>query len=167
MRKILVIGSSGSGKSYFSKRLGEQLRIDVIHLDRQYWKPNWTKPSKEEWKAKVAEMLKRDEWIIDGNFGGTMEMRVAAADTIIFIDLSRVLCLWRVIKRRIAYRKTTRPDMAEKCDEKVDLDFLKWVWRYPRSSKPKIEELLQRNSKEKHVIRLRSRSEVKRFLRRL
>ena len=167
MRKILVIGSSGSGKSYFSKRLGEQLGIEVIHLDRLYWLPNWTEPSKEDWRATVEKILESDQWIIDGNFGGTMEMRVAAADTIIFIDLSRVLCLWRVIKRRIAYRKTTRPDMAEKCDEKVDLDFLKWVWRYPRSSKPKIEELLQRNSKEKHVIRLRSRSEVKRFLRRL
>ena len=146
---------------------GEQLGIEVIHLDRLYWLPNWTEPSKEDWRATVEKILESDQWIIDGNFGGTMEMRVAAADTIIFIDLSRVLCLWRVIKRRIAYRKTTRPDMAEKCDEKVDLDFLKWVWRYPRSSKPKIEELLQRNSKEKHVIRLRSRSEVKSFLRRL
>src|SRR5437870_13094901 len=131
MKRILVIGSGGAGKSYLARCLGENLGIDVIHLDRLYWQPNWTEPSKEDWRATVEKILGAEEWIIDGNFGGTMEMRIAAADTVIFLDLPRIVCIWRLLKRWMTYRKSSRPDMAMGCDEKIDLDLLKWVWRYP------------------------------------
>jgi adenylate kinase family enzyme len=164
MKRVLVIGSSGAGKSTFSRRLGAATGLEVIHLDALHWKPDWTEPDKDEWRKTVENALKGESWIMDGNFGGTMEMRIRAADTRIFLDLPRVLCVYRILKRVVTYRKGKRPDMADGCDEKFDWQFLKWVWNYPRRSKPKVETLLRAAENEKEVIRLRSRSEVEKFI---
>lgn len=163
MKKILVIGSSGAGKSTFSRRLGRITGIEVIHLDVLHWKPNWTEPGKEEWEETVREALKAERWIMDGNFGGTMEMRIRACDTVIFLDLPRALCVYRVLKRFVLYRRKTRPDMAAGCREKFDWKFIKWVWNFPRDTKPKIEKLLEKYRATKSVIHLNSRSDVENF----
>ncbi len=81
MKKIIVIGSGGAGKSTFSRRLGEVTGIPVIHLDQLYWRPNWEKTPAPEWEAAVAELVRGETWIMDGNFGGTREIRMRAADT--------------------------------------------------------------------------------------
>ncbi len=78
MKKIIVIGSGGAGKSTFSKQLGNALNIEVVHLDALYWKPNWVKTSRDEWTKIVRDLLEHDSWIMDGNFGGTREMRLKA-----------------------------------------------------------------------------------------
>lgn len=163
MKKVLIIGSGGAGKSTFARRLGEATGIEVVHLDRLYWKPNWVEPSKDEWRETVENIIKKDEWIMDGNFGGTLEVRLAACDTAIFLDFSRVICLYRVIKRRLTYRNTNRPDMSEGCAEKIDLEFLGWIWNFQKIKKPKIEEKLRCFENEKTIIRLRSKKEVENF----
>jgi adenylate kinase family enzyme len=163
MKKILVIGSSGAGKSTFARRLGAATGIEVIHLDQIHWKPNWTEPAKEEWRATVENALRGDSWIMDGNFGGTMEMRVAASDTVIFLDLPPLVCIYRILKRVIFYYGKNRPDMAEGCNEKFDWKFIKWVWNYPAQTKPKVEALLKQFQNEKTIIRLTSSSEVENF----
>ncbi len=109
MKKILVIGSSGAGKSTLSVRLGKITGIEVVHLDKLHWKPNWTEPSKDEWKLIVENALRGESWIMDGNFGGTMDLRLAACDTAVLLDLPRTVCVYRVLKRRIKYRGTNRP----------------------------------------------------------
>src|SRR5687768_10312617 len=96
MKKILVIGSGGSGKSTLARQLGELLGIEVKHLDRLYWQAGWTEPSKEEWLHKVKALTSEDSWVMDGNFGGTLEVRMQRCDTIVFLDLPRPLCLWRI-----------------------------------------------------------------------
>ena len=164
MKRIIVIGSSGAGKSYFSRRLGEILDIDVIHIDKIYWQPGWIEPAKDEWNARLREVLSGDSWIIDGNYGGTLEMRLAAADTAIFLDTSRLLCIWRVIRRVITFRNGSRPDMADGCDEHFDWKFLAWIWQYPKRSRPRIEKILRDTETGKTVIRLRSRDEIAAFL---
>ena len=164
MRRILIIGSSGAGKSTFARGLGEATGLKVIHLDRLYWRPRWTEPPKEEWKKIVADALKGDSWIMDGNYGGTMEMRLAACDTVIFLDISRWLCVYRVIMRSTVYRKSARPDMADACEERFDWDFIKWIWQYPVRSKPRVESLVSAVPPTTRVIRLSSRAEIKRFL---
>ncbi len=151
MKRVLVIGSGGSGKSTFARRLGKLLDIEVKHLDSFYWRAGWTKPGK-------------DSWIIDGNFGGTLELRVRHCDTIVFLDMSRLLCLWRVVKRRLIYRNRSRPDMSAGCKEKIDLEFLGWIWDYANRSRPKVVRLLKEHSASKRVVWLRSDSEVERFL---
>jgi adenylate kinase family enzyme len=164
MKKIVLVGSSGSGKSTLARQLGEMLSIDVYHLDAIFWKPGWIATPKDEQKAVQEELVNRDSWIIDGNYGGTMTIRLEAADTIIFVDLSKWICIFRVLKRRFQYRNIKRTDMAEGCEERINFKFLRWVWDYPTKQKPKIVDNLRRLSKEKKVIVLRSRSDVREFL---
>jgi adenylate kinase family enzyme len=164
MRRILVIGSGGSGKSTLARRLGACLGIEVIHLDKVHWRPGWVEPPKNVWRRKVEELVVGESWIIDGNYGGTLDVRLAACDTAIFLDLSRAVCIWRVLKRLLMYRDGRRPDMAEGCREKFDLRFLLWVWNYPARSRPLINELLEKHSLDKKIVRLRSRAEVENFL---
>ena len=111
MKKIIIIGSGGAGKSTFARRLGEILNIEVLHLDKLYWQPNWTEPSKIEWQKTVEEMLIQDAWIMDGNFGGTMEMRIEASDTVILLDLPRTVCLYRVLKRPGTFIRRLAPPL--------------------------------------------------------
>ena len=163
MKRILIIGSSGAGKTTLANRLGETLGVEVIHLDKLHWKPNWTEPSKEEWQKITANALRGDSWIMDGNYGSTMEMRLAACNTVILLDLPHLLCVYRIIKRWLVYRKATRPDMAADCDEQFDWKFIKYVWDFPKKNIPKIEKLLQLFQDSKTIIRLKSTKEVENF----
>jgi adenylate kinase family enzyme len=164
MKKILIIGSSGAGKSTLSRRLHKVIGIEIIHLDKVFWQPNWVETPKDEWKRKVENLLKKDSWIIDGNYSNTIEMRVAACDTVIFLDLPPIVCIYRILKRVAFYKKGSRPDMAEDCDEKFDWEFIKWVWNYPNRSKPKVEALLKQFKDTKKIIRLQSKTEIENFL---
>jgi adenylate kinase family enzyme len=165
MNRVLIIGSGGAGKSTLARRLGEATGIEVVHLDRLHWQSGWVEPPKAEWHKTVEKAIAKERWIMDGNYGGTMEMRLAACDTVIFLDFPRAVCLYRVLKRRLTYRNTNRPDMAEGCHEKIDLDFLNWVWTFPTRAKSGIEERLKRFEREKTIIRLGSKREVEDFLR--
>jgi adenylate kinase family enzyme len=167
MKRVLVIGSGGAGKSTLARRLGEILGLEVIHLDVEHWRPGWVETPKDEWARKVDELCGRDSWVMDGNFSGTLERRLAACDTVVFLDLPRVVCVWRVLKRVVMYRDGTRPDMAEGCREKFDLKFLLWVWNYPERTRPKVLTLLERYRERKRIVRLGSSAEVEEFLRRL
>lgn len=166
MKKILVIGSGGAGKSTFSRHLGEKLGIPVVHLDKLFWRPNWGRTPEDEWIEIVRRETARDEWIMDGNFGGTREMRMQACDTVIFLDMPRWLCMYRILKRSFIYRRDTRPDMAEGCRERFDLEFMLWVWNYPRRSRKRVEAELER-FRQKKVVILRSKLDVDQFLRSL
>ncbi|HVF68055.1 MAG TPA: DNA topology modulation protein [Pyrinomonadaceae bacterium] len=164
MRKVLVIGSGGSGKSTFAERLGGRTGLPVIHLDSFFWRAGWQEPPRDEWAARVDELLKRDAWIMDGNYGGTLERRLAACDTVVFLDLPRVLCLWRVVSRSLRYRGRTRPDMAEGCPEQLTWEFLRWVWTYPRRRRAGVLKRLGELGAGQKAYVLRSRREVRRFL---
>lgn len=159
-----MIGSGGAGKSTFATRLGKALNIEVIHLDSIYWRPGWVETPKQEWKKTVEDISARDSWIMDGNYSGTFESRFEACDTVIFLDIGRMVCLWRVIKRAVEYRNRSRPDMAEGCPERLNLEFMLWVWNYKRRSRPKIVRVLRENLRDKKVIWLRSGAEAERFL---
>lgn len=160
----MVIGSGGAGKSTFSRRLGEKLGVKVIHLDTFFWRPGWTETPEDAWRLKVEELCRGESWVMDGNFGGTLETRFAACDTVVFLDMPRAVCVWRVLKRALMYRDVPRPDMAEGCREKLDLKFLHWVWTYPARRRPKILERLEELGGDKRVARLRSDADVERFL---
>jgi len=163
MRRILVVGSGGAGKSTFSRALGGALGLPVIHLDAHYWRAGWVEPTQDEWRATVAALVAGEGWVMDGNYSRTLVPRLAACDTVIFLDLPRWLCLWRVLARAWRYRGRSRPDMAQGCPEKMDATFLKWVWDYPNRSRASVLALLA-TAGHARVVRLRSRGEVARFL---
>jgi adenylate kinase family enzyme len=163
MRKVLIIGPGGAGKSTLAGELGRLLGIEVLHLDKFYWQPDWIEPPKSEWLKTVEALLQRESWIMDGNYSGTLDIRIGMCDTVIFLDMTRGLCLWRILKRALMYRNQSRPDMAEGCPERLSLEFLIWVWNYPRRSKPKIVRLLESNPG-KNIVWIRSQSEMTSFL---
>jgi adenylate kinase family enzyme len=164
MRRVTIIGSGGAGKSTLARELGDITGLPVIHLDREFWRPGWTETPKADWKERVDELAKGDEWIIDGNFGGTMEIRLASADTAVFLDFPRMICTYRAIKRAVTYRNRTRPDMGSGCNEKFDLEFLRWIWQFPDKTVPTIEARLAKLRPNVKLIRLHSPKEVESFL---
>lgn len=167
MQRIVIVGSGGAGKSTLARQLGKLLHIQVSHLDTLFWKPGWVEPSYVEWRHLVEQMVQGDTWIIEGNYGSTYETRFAAADTIIFLDFPRIICLWRAVKRRLQYRARPRPDRAPGCREKLDFAFLKWIWAYAAIRRPSVIERIQKHSAGKRVIVLRNPGEVRRWLKRL
>lgn len=162
-KRILIIGSSGAGKSSFSKRLSDKWDLPVIHLDALFWKEGWIPTSKQEFREKIQEKLKQDKWIIDGNFDSTLEWRSSYADLIVFLDFSRVICTYRVLKRAWIYRGKTRPDMGLGCEDKVDFEFARRVWNFPKNVRPHTLQILG-NLKNADICILRNPKEVEGFL---
>jgi adenylate kinase family enzyme len=167
MNRILVIGSAGSGKSTISQELSKTTDLPIIHLDRYYWKPNWVPTPSEEWDHFVEEAANQEQWIMDGNYSRTLDLRLKRADAIIFLDMPRILCIYRIIKRRIKYHGKTRPDLNEECPEKLDWAFFVWVWNYKKRSRTKIMKKIETVKDQKQVIILRTRKKVNEFLDRI
>ncbi|WP_274362315.1 DNA topology modulation protein [Paenibacillus thermotolerans] len=164
MTRIMIIGSGGSGKSTFAAELGNVLQIPVYHLDAYYWKPGWVPTPNDEWDQFLNQLVQEDEWIIDGNYGRTLDIRMKKSDVIIFFDLSPWITTCRVIKRRITYHGKTRPDLHEGCPEKLDWNFIQWVWNFRKTKKPGILEMIRKCGKDKRVIVFQNIAQVRECL---
>ena len=116
-----------------------------------------------EWEARHKALLELNAWVMDGNYGSTMEERIKAADTVVFLDMPRLLCIYRVLKRWSTYRNTTRPDMAPDNPEKLDLNFFRYIWDYPETRRPLILKRLE-TLKDKTVVHLANSQQVESFL---
>ncbi|MBL7816978.1 MAG: hypothetical protein JNL70_18285 [Saprospiraceae bacterium] len=127
MQRVIVIGCCGAGKSTFARRLHDVTGLELIHLDQYHWQPNWVEIEKTAWVETVKKLIEKPKWVMDGNFSGTLPIRIERADTIIYFDYPIWLCLWRVIKRIWTYHGKTRPDMTEGCHERLDFEFLHYV----------------------------------------
>jgi adenylate kinase family enzyme len=164
MRRVLVIGSGGAGKSTVAARIAGRLALPLIHLDALYWRAGWRPTEKGEWERVVRELVAAPAWVMDGNYGGTLDLRLARCDTVVFLDLPRALCLWRVLRRRLAHRGRSRPDVAPGCPERVDWEFVRWVWSYPARRRPAILRKLAALRPDQRAVVLTSTREVERFV---
>jgi len=164
MRRVLVIGSGGAGKTTFARALAARTGLPLVHLDAHYWRPGWVETPDAEWRAAVAVLLAGDSWIMDGNYNGTFDLRAAACDTVIFLDRPRLLCLWRVVMRWLRYSGASRPDISDGCPERLTVEFLRWIWNFPRKRRPTILARLAALPPEKNVVILRAAPEVDAFL---
>ena len=162
MRRVLVIGSPGSGKSTLATELARRTRLPLIHLDQHAWLPGWVEMDREEWKTKVRELIGGERWIIDGNYGGTLELRLARADTVIDLEFPAWLCVWRILRRVAGSWRRVRPDMANGCPEHLNLEFLVYTATFPRAARKRADAKLAK-FRGTH-IKLRSPAEVCRFL---
>ena len=166
MERIIIIGCGGAGKSTLARKLGEVLNLPVVHLDKLFWKPNWVEKSNEEFDALLAQELAKDRWIMDGNFNRTMPERMKRCDTIIYLDFSRFACLMGVLKRVITTYGKVRPDMGEGCPERIDLEFLKWVWNFNKNKRESYYKLLNEAENVETIV-LKNRRAVNLFLKSL
>lgn len=162
VHRVAVVGSGGAGKTAFATELGRRTGLPVIHLDRIHWKPGWVETPKEEWAKVVGDQIMGERWVIDGNYGGTFELRFDRADTVIVLALSRWRCASRVLRRVIANHG--REVQAAGCPERLDRSFIRWVWRYPRDSRPHLDVALALCKSHVHVVELLTPEEVRRFL---
>jgi adenylate kinase family enzyme len=164
MKKVMILGCCGAGKSTFARQLHQKTGLPLVHLDREYWQPNWVETEPEIWVDKVQELTKEEAWIMDGNYGGTMDIRLQAADTIIYLDRSRWLCLYRVLKRIIFNYGRPRPDINEGCKERFDWEFLVYVFRFNAVKRPKILKQVSNFINLKQVFILNSDKKIDLFL---
>jgi len=164
MQRVVIIGCSGSGKSTLARRLAERTGLPVIHLDLEYFAPDWKEPRQQDWAKTVARLAARDRWIMDGNFSGTFPIRLPRADTIVYLDQPTWRCMWRVVKRTIRYYGKVRPDSAPGCRERFDGHFISYVWRYNATRRPGIlKTLAEQQATGKAVHILRGGAEVRDF----
>jgi len=164
MKRILILGSAGAGKTVLARQLGARLDLPIIHLDRHFWLPGWQCVSGNSWPDIVQELTLGECWIIDGNYRSTLDMRLDACDTAIFLDFPRTLCLAHAFKRLVQYRNRSRADIGPGCQERLDWNFVKWIWSFPERSRPEMLAKLDRARSRKHVIILKSPAAVTAFL---
>lgn len=157
-----MVGPGGAGKSTFARELGRRTGLPVVHLDEHYWKPGWIETPRDDWRLRQSELLAGNRWIVDGNYGGTFDVRFDRADTVIVLPLSRLTCVTRAFRRSVRHRG--RAIQAAGCPEHVDLNFLRWIWRYPVESRPRLDAALEEHRDHLRVIELSSTRQVEKFL---
>lgn len=164
MKRVAIFGCSGGGKSTLARKLGAKLGVPVIHLDVLFWQPNWTESETEPFRQRVEQAVAAPAWVTDGNFISTTCAHLAGADTIIWVDQPRWLCVWRALWRAISKYDQTREDMAEGCRERIDFPFLLYIWNWNRLTKPRFEAKLAEHAASTPLIRLTSDRQIAAFL---
>jgi len=163
-QKIAIVGSGGSGKSWLASRIAEITGYRLYHLDKEFWQPGWVMLPREEQVVRQQAMIADDRWIIDGNYDSSMELRFAAADLVIFLDLGRVACLVAAARRT----GKARPDLPDYLVEprafsRDFFDFARWIWGFPNTGRKAILDLHQKFPGT-NFLRLKSRQEVNRLV---
>lgn len=162
-KNIMVMGCAGAGKSDLAKRIAEITGLRLIHMDPFYYKPNWLLREAEDVKALALAAIKIDGWVFDGNHSETHEIRAEKSEIIIWVDIPRWRCFYNVFYRAWKYRGKTRPDMADDCIERVDWNFIKFIWNFKKRS-GKIGKLLADNRDKKQVYRFKDYAEINAFV---
>lgn len=152
-KRILIVGSSGAGKSTLARQLGAATSLPIVHLDSLYWQPGWIGTEKVLFKEKLIVELQKFAWIIDGNFDSTLALRAQYADLIIMLDYDKKLCLYRAMKRYITHLGKTRADMTLGCPEKMDVEFIKWIWTYPKEARQNVLDVLSSTPVDSLIIK--------------
>ena len=165
MRRIVIIGPLAAGKSTLALKLGQLLGIPVHHLDWLYWGDTWTAKPPAEWQALVNRIVAADSWIIDGNFTSSLPQRLAAADTVIYLDARPLTSTIRAARRRLLHRWRRAPGVPGGDHPMFDAQIFRWIWTFPRASRPALLAQLGDPAIAPKAIVLRSRRDVNRFLR--
>ncbi len=158
MKKVIVIGCPGAGKSTFSRKLRDKTNLPLFHLDMIFWKSDKTTVSREEFDERLETVLNQDQWILDGNYGRTLEMRLKECDTVFLFDLPPEICLLGA-RSRIG---TVREDMPW-VERELDEEFKEWILDFPNKELPHVYSLLKRYPN-KEMIVFHSHQEVDEYL---
>lgn len=164
-RRVLVIGCSGSGKSTLAKALAAHLALPCISMDREiFWLPGWRQRPREDALRRLRGIVEGERWIMDGTSPGTLPLRLARADIVIWLRPPRRASLYGVITRWLRYRGRSRPEMADGCPERIDWEFLTYVWNFEKNESPEIEAKLAEFGAHVPVLVLKSNAGINRTL---
>src|SRR5436853_1931293 len=144
MRRVMVVGSSGAGKTSLARRLADQFSLPLVHLDFHYWRPGWQMPGTDEWRRQVTALAAASSWIMDGNYSSTYDVRMPRADTLIWPDFPRATCVRRVLWRTLSGYGRVRADLPADRPERFDAAFLRYVWDFRAKQRPRIVEAIER-----------------------
>lgn len=165
-RRLMVVGSPAAGKSAVARRLGMLGKVPVHHLDALYYRPGWVDQNEQTWRDKITELTTGDEWVIDGNFFGSIHDRAARAEAIIWLDYDRIETMRRVAARMVLPQPHPRPDIAEGCFESWSVDFLVYSWKFFDTDRLQLETLTASLPKTKAVLRVTRPKDLEFFLKR-
>jgi adenylate kinase family enzyme len=163
MDRIAIIGSPGAGKSTLARRLGRKLKIQVVHLDRNFWLSGWKQKPLAVRIGFLQDCVRKRQWIIEGTYLDSSEPRLDAADTIIFLDIPFFICLYRIIKRHFKCQGQHRHDLKVGCPDKLTLIRILKVLVFPIRGRLMLKHKL-RIYRSKYIIKLSSTEEVEAFL---
>ncbi|AWN46287.1 AAA family ATPase [Methylobacterium terrae] len=163
--RVLVVGSSGAGKSTLASALARHLDLPYLSMDREFcWLPGWVVRPRDETRALIAAAVAEERWIMDGSFPSSLDLRLPRTDLVVWLRPPRLTCLAGVIRRGIAHRGRTRPDMAPGCPERLpDREFLSYIWNFERDTTPAIARGLEAHGPRVPTLVIRSRSEASRL----
>lgn len=165
--KIAIIGFSGTGKSTLARKLSKFYSIPALHLDACHFKPNWVERADEDMTSIVSKFLSENSsWIIEGNYIRICKERFKDADLVIYLCYNRFACLKNVIHRYRTFKNQTRPDMADGCAEKLDKEFVSWVFRKGRTKRKK-NNYKKIASEAKEGLIFKSRKKLHKYLKQL
>lgn len=165
MQRVLVMGSSGSGKSTFAQRLSEITGLPIVSIDALFWKPGWVESERTEFRERMAKVTRRPRWIMDGNYTSAAgEARREVADTVIWFDLPRATCMWGILSRIAKSYGKVRPEMAPGCPEKIDFEFFRYVWRYRAQQRPVLVKYFEGLRPDQSFVCFTHRSQADRYL---
>ena len=145
--RILVLGCSGSGKSTFAKKLAARTGLPLVHLDNIWWKADRTHISREEFDLRLAEVLQSEKWIVDGDYSRTYEPRIAACDTVIFLDLDEEECM-AGITERVGKARTDIPWT----EQEIDPELVEMVRSYRETNRPKLLALFEKYPEKRAIV---------------
>jgi adenylate kinase family enzyme len=161
VRKIAICGCGGSGKSALARQLGDRLDLPVTHMDMVYYDEQWNPLDQDEFAALQRRLVAEDRWILDGNYASTMSIRLAAADTIIFLDIHPLVCLWGLLQRRRQHRGSD--ELSRHLRGRLSWGFVKYILGYRKTMRPKVHTLLDEHTAGT-VVALTSRRAARRYL---
>jgi adenylate kinase family enzyme len=164
MQRVLVVGCSGAGKSTLSHRVASITGLPRLELDGLYWRAGWVGTPREEWRAKVAQLCEKPSWILDGNYANSLDIRLPRADTVIWLDYPRSLCLRRVIGRVIKQYGQVRDGLPEACPEHFDWTFLRFIWNFNVMTRPRLVDAFCRFGSHTKLYQLRSDRDAEHML---
>ena len=162
VERVAVVGPGGAGKSTFARQLGQRSGLPVVHLDQHFWKPGWVETPKADWAPYQERLFGGDRWIADGNYGGTLDVRLRRADTVIILALRPSVCVLSALHRTVGNHGVAV--QAAGCPERLDTAFLRWIWRYQKDSRPRLDEAVVRHCDHLDIIQLVSRRKAQAFL---
>ncbi|SHN54367.1 AAA family ATPase [Erythrobacter sanguineus] len=142
MKRVIIIGPCGSGKSTLARELAPRMGLPLVHMDQLGWQAGWVETEKAELRARLADAVAQDQWLIEGNYGSTLAPRLERADIVIYLDFPIRLCLWRLIRRIARHRGQPRPDMPEGCPERFDLGFFWYVMNWNTGPRVRTERAI-------------------------